>query len=190
MKKNILNNIEAIKKKRDLSKETKKQISKKIIANALICIGMLLLLMIYRITADFLTIEIAISMYHTSAMLILLIALAILEIAYKKDNGNSGISGLEILALAIFTLFAPYIYIKFRTNFIYKALIFITVYYISKIMIIYYKEKKQYSLNISDISNIIKKESQDEMAQQEKNKIKENHKQRKTNKRDRPRKKK
>ena len=57
-------------------------------------------------------------------------------------------------------------------------------------MIIYYKEKKQYSLNISDISNIIKKESQDEMAQQEKNKIKENHKQRKTNKRDRPRKKK
>ena len=98
---------------------------------------MLLLLMIYRITADFLTIEIAISMYHTSSMLILLIALAILEIAYKKDNGNLGISGLEILALAIFTLFAPYIYIKFRTNFIYKALIFITVYYISKIMIIY-----------------------------------------------------
>ena len=190
MKKNILNNVEAIKKKRDLSKETKKQISKKIIANALICIGMLLLLMIYRITADFLTIEIAISMYHTSSMLILLIALAILEIAYKKDNGNLGISGLEILALAIFTLFAPYIYIKFRTNFIYKALIFITVYYISKIMIIYCKEKKQYSLNISDISNIIKKESQDEIAQQEKNKIKENHKQRKTNKRGRPRKKK
>ena len=57
-------------------------------------------------------------------------------------------------------------------------------------MIIYCKEKKQYSLNISDISNIIKKESQDEMAQQEKNKIKENHKQRKTNKRERPRKKK
>ena len=87
-----MNNIEAIKKKRDLSKETKKQISKKIIANALICIGMLLLLMIYRITADFLTIEIAISMYHTSAMLILLIALEIL-VMFSTRMSSSLTSG-------------------------------------------------------------------------------------------------
>ena len=46
------------------------------------------------------------------------------------------------------------------------------VYYLIKILIIYKKEKNEYLNKKSDISEIIKKESQDKIAQEQLKKIK------------------
>lgn len=166
MKKNVLRNIESIKEERELSKETQKKIAEKIISNWAICIAILILIICFTIAKNMLPKGVADYIYHTSSVIVLIYSLAVLEIAYKKDSGEWAIAGIEILLIALFSLFSPYIFFKYTDRFIYGTISLITAYYIFKIIRIYYKEKKIYLIKNSDISNIIKKESKDELAQE------------------------
>lgn len=173
MKDNTLKKIEKIKQTRELPEENKKRIIKSIVANSIICTAILVLILAFEVAASFLPKLAAKKMYQIYSIEFLIFALILLEVAYKKDSTKWAASGLEILSLAVFTLFSPYIFLGSKTKAIYIAMIFVTLYYILKIIRIYCIEKRRYLLAVSDIPEIIKKESQDEMAQEFKKKEKE-----------------
>ena len=168
LKKNILNDIENIRQKRTISNEIEKKIKNMIIANGTIAIAMIILVLIFTISARFLPKVRTELIYKSYAIEFLVLSLIIFEIGYKKDSGKLAIYGIEILVLALFTLFAPNILFKCTNNIICAIIILIMIYYSTKMVKIYCSEKKKYILESSDISNIIKKESQDEKAQEEK----------------------
>lgn len=173
MKKNVLNDIEKIKESRKLSKKVEKKIFARMVSNCAIGIAMLIFIYTFLINITYLTASIATYVYYTSTIVFLISALVIIEIAYKKDSGKWAITGIEILALSIFTLFIPYIFISTSRKFSYFIIAVIAIYYTVKIIRIYCNEKNKYLNSINDITNIIKKESRDELATQEKEKRKE-----------------
>jgi len=173
LKKDVITNIEEIKNERKLSKEVEKNILNKAIANWAICISLNILIFTFALAIKALPRTIAESIYNISSIAFLIFSIIVIEIAYKKDSGKWAITGIEILVVAIFVLFAPYIFIKYHYNNIYLPILIVTIYYIVKIICIYNMEKKKYLAEKSDINDIIKKESNDELAKQEKERIKE-----------------
>lgn len=171
MKKIELENIEKIKEKRELSKEAKDKIIGRAVANGAIGIAICILIYTFKIASNLLVKEAATFVYNVYSIEILVFALILLEIAYKKDSGKWAASGMEMLVLAVFMLFSPYIYLKFNNKIMYPIIATVAIYYIAKVIAIYFMEKKQYLNDISDIQDIIKKESQDDKAQEEKTKI-------------------
>ena len=92
------------------------------------------------------------------SMVMLIIAIIVFEIAYKKESGKYAIHGIEILILAFTTMALLYINLMWQEKFI-PITVLITyifsIYYIAKTIIIYYRVKKEYSA--SGIKEIIKK---------------------------------
>lgn len=170
VKKNILNDIEKIKKERKLSKEVEKNIFNRVITNGAIGSLMLILTMCFMIIVNFLSKSTAILIYNICSIISLILTLIIIENAYKKDSGKLAIFAIEILILSIFILFSPYIYIRVNYKLIHGFILLISVYYVLKVIMIYCKEKKEYLIEISDITNIVKKESKDELAKLEQEK--------------------
>ena len=114
MKKIELENIEKIKEKRELSKEAKDKIICRVVANSAIGIAICILIYTFKIASNLLVKEAATLVYNVYSIEILVFALILLEIAYKKDSGKWAASGMEMLVLAVFMLFSPYIYLKFN----------------------------------------------------------------------------
>lgn len=171
MKKEDFENIKKIKEKRELSKETKDKIIGRTVANGAICIAICILIYTFEIASNLLIKEVATLIYNVYSIEVLVFALILLEIAYKKDSGKWAACGMEMFALAVFMLFSPYIFLRFNSKIMYPIILIIAFYYIGKIIAIYIMEKKQYLNEISDIQEIIKKESEDNKAQEEKIKI-------------------
>lgn len=171
MKKIELENIEKIKEKRELSKEAKDKIIGRVVANSAIGIAICILIYTFKIASNLLVKEVATFVYNVYSIEILVFAVILLEVAYKKDSGKWAASGMEMLVLAVFMLFSPYIYLKFNNKIMYPIIATVAVYYVAKVIVIYFMEKKQYLNGISDIQEIIKKESQDGKAQEEKTRI-------------------
>lgn len=92
------------------------------------------------------------------SILLILATIIVFEIAYRKDNGEIAIHGIELLGLGILTLFMPYVYIcrgmvfKFLYSF---SAMYIAIYYSVKALIVYELELKKYITNLSDIKEII-----------------------------------
>lgn len=92
------------------------------------------------------------------SILLIFATIVVFEIAYKKDNGEIAIHGIELLGLGILTLFMPYVYIcrgmifKFLYSF---SSMYIAIYYSVKALIVYEIELKKYITNLSDVKEII-----------------------------------
>lgn len=170
MKDSVLKKFEKIKQTRELSKDNKKYIFGRILANSVICIAIFVLILIFKVAACYLTKTTAKIVYDVYSIIFLIFALILLEIVYKKDSSKWMASGLEILILALFTLFSTNIVLKNQNNVINIIILVITIYYNTKIIYIYTTERGKILLASSDIPEIIKKESQDEMAQEFKQK--------------------
>lgn len=121
------------------------------------------------------------------------------EIAYRKDQGYIAIYGIESLAIAIFTLFLPYIIFELDQNhkkYYLLVSIYITVYYILKSIYIAMRTRNKYMNNISDVKEIVKKEKTEkrkvkedtEKKRETKKDVKENKEETKSKKRGRPKK--
>ena len=171
MKKKELEELEKINKERKLSSEIKEKIGKKALNNFLMSLDILLLFIILMITGRNLNKETTVAIYKISSVVLFMFALIIIEVAYKKDNDEIALNSIEILALSVVTLLTPYIFIE-RIN-VTGTIVgcYFTAYYILKNLVIYRKEKNKYLRQQSDISQIVKKESQDVLAQEEINKI-------------------
>ncbi len=186
MKKKQLETLEKINEERKLDKETKAVIYKKILKNFLFAIGILVLFITLRFMALNLDKTINILVYKILSVISLAATIILFEVAYKKDDDTLAITSIEMLFLSIALLLAPYILIIRKNVFTSMIGVYFTIYYIIKNLIIYRNKKNKYLQEKSDITQIIKKESKDEMAQEQLEKTKQEQKPKR--KRGRPRK--
>lgn len=100
-------------------------------------------------------------------MIFLFITIFIFEVAYKKDDDDLAIQGIETLAISTFTLTCQHITKKFHFEFeryLLAAAYVFSIYFILKCIIIYTKGRKEIAEDFSDIKEIVKK---DEPAKKE-----------------------
>lgn len=91
-------------------------------------------------------------------MIFLFISIYIFEKAYKKDDGNIAIQGIEILALAIYTLTTEHITNKYNFNFKSYSLVasyLFAIYFVLKSIVAYTKGRNEVIKQLSDIREIV-----------------------------------
>ena len=94
-------------------------------------------------------------------MVFLFMAIVIFEIAYKKDDDDLVIQGIEVLVLSAYTLTSQHITKKYNFNFKNYSLVasyFFAIYFIVKCIVIYTKGRKEMAEDYSDIKEIVKKD--------------------------------
>ena len=149
------------KSKQKMPKEQEEKINKIIFNNILIAIGVMLYFYFINLGSINIEPEIFLTDLKVFSMGILLLAILLFEISYKKDDGKMCIYGIETLVVAIISLFALYIYSIYRNYFhfiiAYLSLL-LAIYYVGKSIVIYKKMEKEYYKSLSDIGEIVKKE--------------------------------
>ena len=171
MKKKQLETLDKINEERKLSKEIKEKIAKKVLKNFLFATGILLFFAILKLMAINLEKQLTIQIYKICSVVLFVITIILFELAYKKDSDSLAITSIEMFFLAIITLLTPYILINRISIHTSIIGIYFTIYYCIKNLFIYRKEKNKYLNQKSDINQIVKKESQDKLAQEQLEKI-------------------
>lgn len=188
MKNKELEKLEKIKEQQKLTKEVKDEIAKKVFSNFLIALDILLLFIVLMVAARNLDKITTVIIYKISSVILFVFTIILFEIAYSKDNDDIAINGIEMLFVSIVTLLTPYIFIQ-RVS-VATSIVgsYVAAYYILKNLIVYRKTKNKYQREQSDIPQIIKKESKDIKAQEEKEKLAQQIEEPVKRKRGRPRK--
>lgn len=142
-------------------KEVKEKYLKEIYLNVLKAIVVILYFFVLNVAYENISteyIELGIKIF---TMIFLFIAIYIFERAYKKDDDNLAIQGIEILVLSAYTLTSRHITNKYKFDFktysSVAAYIF-SIYFILKCIVIYTKGRKEEFEKLSDIRDIVKKE--------------------------------
>lgn len=94
-------------------------------------------------------------------MIFLFFSIYLFEKAYKKDDGNLALSGIEVLILSTYMLTIEHNLKKFNLEtkkYFLIALFTFAIYFVLKSIIIYTKARKEVAENFSDIREIIKKD--------------------------------
>jgi len=150
---------ETIKKKKKVPKEEMEKINSKLFKN----IMMALCVIIYFIFLNLGEINIKSDVYITDlkvfSLCILLVAITVIEVAYKKDSGEIALYGIEMLVLSIVTV--AFIYVELMLSTKYRYIVTVTsyifaIYYLTKSIVIYIKRRKKYF--VDDMKEIINKE--------------------------------
>lgn len=169
VKKNIINKIK-------VPKEQKEKIYVKIFKE----FGIAILIFIYFLFLDLGYIRVEKSAFkndlHTFAGILVISAVLLFESAYRKDSNEVAIHGVEVLVLAILTLFMPYIYfyrgISFK--FLYSiSPIYIAAYFSVKSFVIYNMEVKKYRDSLSDVKEILNDDEKSYLDEENKKKFDE-----------------
>lgn len=142
-------------------KKGKNELYKKLFKNIMIAI----VISIYFIFLNLGSVNIENDIFLTDikvfSMIILGISIIIFEKAYRKDSGELTINAIETLVLASYTLSIIYVTNLFKFDFRYYILTssyIFSIYYVFKDIIIYTRENRKYLRELSDISDIVKKE--------------------------------
>lgn len=188
MKKKQLETLEKMNKEKKLDKETREKISKKALKNFLYATEILLFFIMLMLIERNLEKQVAVLIYRILSLCLLIFTLVLFEVAYKKDSDSIAITSIEVFFLSIITLLTPYTLICRPNVYTSSIGVLFVVYYSIKNFIIYKKEKSKYLKEKSDIDQIIKKESQDKLAQEQLEKIKQEKEVKPKRKRGRPKK--
>lgn len=106
-------------------------------------------------------------------MTFLLLSIYLFEKAYKKDEGNLVLSGIEFLILSTYMLTIEHNIRKFDIEFkkyLLIGLFTFSIYFFLKSIIIYTIARKELIQNFSDIREIIKKDKPSKKEAKKKNK--------------------
>lgn len=171
MKKKQLETLEKINEERKLDKKTKNKIQNKVLKNFLIAVIILLIWESFKFIAINFEKQIAILIFNIVSFCMLLITLLLFEIAYKKDNDSLAITSIEVFLLSIAILLSPYILISKPKLYTSIIDVYFVLYYAVKNFYIFRNEKQEYLKEKNDIKDIIKKESKDELAKKQQEKI-------------------
>ena len=94
-------------------------------------------------------------------MIFLFISIFIFELAYRKDEDDLAIQGIEILILSAFILTSKHISKKFNFDFKNYSLVasyIFAIYFVLKGIVVYTKGRREIAENLSDIREIVKKD--------------------------------
>ena len=164
MKKKQLETLEKINEERKLDKETKQKIQKKVLKNCLIAVVILLTWESLKLIAINFEKQIATLIFNEVSVGVFLITLFLIEMAYKKDDDSLAIISIEMIFLSIATLLSPYMLISKPKLYNLIIDVYFVIYYCVKNFYIFRNEKRKYLKEKNDITEIVKKESQDELA--------------------------
>ena len=158
---NIEKIAEVIENKKKIPKNESERIYSKVSENILFAIIVMLYLYFIILGSINISTVAFLTDLEVFSILTLIISIILFEKSFKNSNRNLCIHGIEILILAVITLFAIYIYSLFVDRF--KLIICSTsfafgIYYVVKSILIYNKLRKNYYKNENDIKDIIKKE--------------------------------
>ena len=158
MRKGTIQKIEEeINEKRKMPKEVKESLRKEIFTNIIICACLVAYFLFLFLGSVDKTKAVRVIDLKIFSTIYLATSIILFEIAYKKDSGKIAIHGIEILLVAIMTLFLPYIIFELDSKYrkiYYFVGEYIAVYYVIKCICI----ARKYSKYVSDIKEIIKKE--------------------------------
>lgn len=151
---------EDLSKNKKLTPELKKKI-RKIFGKNIFIIGLILIYMALLTLAFY---KMELNTLSTDLKVLstgfLVFAIIKFEQGYKNDNEGIFLTGIELLVLAIITLFMT-VLISTDEHFFQSTImgisIFVAVYYIVKSFVIRGKIKKQHKKQVSDVRDIVKK---------------------------------
>lgn len=148
---------EEIKKQTTIPEEKKKKINKRIFKNIILAI--VIVLYFIFINLGFYNLEPAkfLKDLHVFSIITIGITIIVFEMAYKKDNSELAIHGIEALAVSICTLITIYIREYYISKFSYivnTIAILFAIYYVAKSIVIYIKLRKKALRRVSDIDKI------------------------------------
>ena len=152
---------EKIETEKILPEEVKKIILNKVIKNIVIGAALMLLVCIFHLGCLNIDRKEFIVDIKFFSIISLIATIIIFEKAYKKDNGELAIHGIEGLVFSIYVLFLPYIYFspnKMIQLIFVIAPIYFGIYYAIKSIIIEKRITKAHYKSLSDVKEIIKKE--------------------------------
>lgn len=148
-----------MKNKKKVPKEEIEKINKILFRNIILAVCIIT----YFIFLNLGHINIKPDVYQTDlkvfSMCTLLIAIVLLEMAYKKDSGEFALYGVEMIVLSLITVSLIYINLMFSTRYVYiiSAVSYIfAIYYLVKSMIIYIRKRKKYF--VSGMKEIMNKD--------------------------------
>ncbi len=148
--------------KQKMPKTQKEKIYKRIFQDILLAIGISIYFIFLNLGFKNIAEEVFAIDLKVFSISILIIAIIFFEYSYKHNKGKTAIYGIEILVLAISTLAASYLLEIYKNSFSIVICIFsliFLIYYVIKSIRVYKKMKKEYYESLSDIKEIIKKES-------------------------------
>ena len=148
---------EEIKKQTTISDKRKKKIYKKIFKNIIVAIIVIVYFIFINLGYKKLTPEIYLIDQQVFSFITLGITILIFERAYRKDDGEIAMFGVEALALSICTLMTTLIVANYNEKYIYIVTIIsivFAIYYVAKSIFIYCKMKKKALKRTSDIRKI------------------------------------
>lgn len=154
----------------------KKQFRKKIILNLTFGLVTILYFVVFGTQYTRLDISILDRYIDLSSLLFLVIAIVIMEIAYKKSDESIFLYGIEFIIIAVFTLLTQHLSKMLNSSIeVYTlagANIF-AVYYILKSGILYTKLNQNELESLSDIKEIVKDEPVKKEAKRKNKKVEE-----------------
>lgn len=163
-KENKKNNIEKLSKvieeKKKIPKEIKEKMNSKMFENIIFVAVILVYLGALNLGMANIPTDNYIMDLKVFSMMLLVVTIVTFEIAYKKDKGDIWLHGVEIMLVAIFTMYLIYFYSIFYNS--YGSVIFTfslayLVYYGIKILIQKRQIIKEYNKSLVDIGEIVKK---------------------------------
>ncbi|MBR1803207.1 MAG: hypothetical protein IJ777_04550 [Clostridia bacterium] len=150
--------VEEMKSHQKMSEEEKMKINTRIFEE--VCFAVATMLYLNFIILGFINIETGVFLTDLKVfgIAVLVIAIGMLEYAYRKESGKYCIHGIEMVLLALTTISLLFVTLILEPKFIAIAALMsflFAIYYIAKSITIYYKMKKQYT--IDNMKKIIKK---------------------------------
>lgn len=158
-KKNIEQLEKVVEEKKKIPKSVKEKINSKVFENIIIAAIFIVYFGSLSFGMDNIPTDMYLNDLRIFSILLLATTIILFEYGYKKDNGEIWIHGVEVMAVAIFTLYLIYLYSIYYAT--YSILLFIAglialVYYAIKIVITQRMVETSYKKSLRDIPEIVK----------------------------------
>ena len=143
--------------KNNLPKEENEKINRHLFQNIMVAIVIIIYFIFLNLGKNNIQGNVFVTDLKVFGMCIMLLAIALMEKAYKEDSGRIAVFAIEMIVLSLTTVSLIYIDLIFSTRFefIVTAISYIfAIYYLIKRIIIYLKKRKKYF--VDDMKEIIK----------------------------------
>lgn len=139
-----------IKKKKIVPKEEIEKINKSLFKNIIVAICVIIYFIFLNLGQMNIKGDVYVTDLKVFSMCVLLTAIALLEVAYKKDSGEIALYGVEMIVISLTTVALIYVNLMLSTRYVYivSAISYIfAIYYLIKSIVIFLRKKKQYFVN-------------------------------------------
>lgn len=150
-----------IREKKKVPKEVKEKMNQVVFKNVALGIMVVLFFIFVNLGYYNITKNVFIVDVKVFSMCLIVITIILFEKAYEKDSSELAVYGIEILIVALSTLFMQYVYFYQDDTFIKLYMLIpliFALYYVIKSTILAAKIQDTYRKNISDVKEIVKEE--------------------------------